>query len=224
MIEPNETLYVNNLNEKIKLDELKINLFHLFSEFGDIIEINCRKSQKMKGQAFIVYKDLNSSTNAKFSLNNTIFLGKKMKIEYSKNTSDIINKLKNNVNLKEKLKIENIRKLRRKEEYSLKLNNNNNKNKINKTKKNNNEDNSKNNVEYKNKILFVENLPSNINISTLNYIFGKFSGLVNINYLSEKKIAFIEYNNEFNAGIALLGLNNYKITKDTYLNISFAKN
>ena len=41
MIEPNETLYVNNLNENIKLDELKINLFHLFSEFGDIIEINC---------------------------------------------------------------------------------------------------------------------------------------------------------------------------------------
>jgi hypothetical protein len=146
-----------------------------------------------------------------------------MKIEYSKNTSDIINKLKNNVNLKEKLKIENIRKLRRKEEYSLKLNNNN-KNKINKTKKNNKEDNSKNNIEYKNKILFVENLPSNLNISTLNYIFGKFSGLVNINYLSEKKIAFIEYNNEFNAGIALLGLNNYKITKDTYLKISFAKN
>ena len=72
--------------------------------------------------------------------------------------------------------------------------------------------------------MFVENLPSNLNISTLNYIFGKFSGLVNINYLSEKKIAFIEYNNEFNAGIALLGLNNYKITKDTYLNISFAKN
>ena len=165
MIEPNETLYVNNLNEKIKVDELKINLFHLFSEFGDIIEINCRKSQKMKGQAFIVYKDLNCSTNAKFSLNNTIFLGKKIKIEYSKNTSDIINKLKNNVNLKEKLKIENIRKMRRKEEYTLKLNNNNKhkNNKINKNKKNDTEKIINDNLEYKNKILFVENLPSNLN-------------------------------------------------------------
>ena len=62
---PNSTLYVNNLNEKVKVNELKIDLFHLFSEFGDVLEINARKSLKMKGQAFIVFKDVTSATNAK---------------------------------------------------------------------------------------------------------------------------------------------------------------
>ena len=47
-IPPNQTLYVNNLNEKIKIDELKENLFHLFSEFGDIISIIAKKNIKMR--------------------------------------------------------------------------------------------------------------------------------------------------------------------------------
>ena len=55
----NETLYINHLNEKIKTDLLRENLYYLFSQYGDVLEINMRKSKKMRGQAFVVYKDIN---------------------------------------------------------------------------------------------------------------------------------------------------------------------
>jgi RNA recognition motif-containing protein len=92
-IPPNQTLYVNNLNEKIKIDELKENLFHLFSEFGDIISIITKNNAKMRGQAFIIFKDINSAKNAKLSLNHFIFLGKELNINYSKNPSKILSSI-----------------------------------------------------------------------------------------------------------------------------------
>lgn len=57
---------------------MKQSLYQLFSQYGEILEIHCRKSYKMRGQAFIIYKDLNSATTAKHSLNNSIIFGKDM--------------------------------------------------------------------------------------------------------------------------------------------------
>ena len=80
---PNHTLYINNLNEKIKADgmklikvELKQGLFHLFSQYGEILEIHVKKTLKLRGQAFIVFRDLNSASSAKHALNNAIIFGK----------------------------------------------------------------------------------------------------------------------------------------------------
>ena len=94
----NETLYINHLNEKIKLDLLRENLYYLFSQYGDVLEINMRKSRKMRGQAFIVYKDINDATRAKVSLNNFLFLGSRINVDYSKSKSDIIVKIKGQTN------------------------------------------------------------------------------------------------------------------------------
>jgi RNA recognition motif-containing protein len=73
---PNQTLYINNLNEKIKIDELKQALFQVFSQYGDILEIHARKSFKMKGQVFIVFKDLNAATTAKHAMDGARIFGK----------------------------------------------------------------------------------------------------------------------------------------------------
>ena len=94
----NETLYINHLNEKIKIDLLRENLYYLFSQYGDVLEINLRKSKKMKGQAFIVYKDINDAARAKVSLNNFLFLGSRINVEYAKTKSDIIIKIKGQSN------------------------------------------------------------------------------------------------------------------------------
>lgn len=84
---PNQTLYINNLNEKIKVDgiftiklELKQALFHLFTQFGEVLEIQAKKNFRMKGQAFVVLKDINTATTAKQSLNGAIFFGKPLVI------------------------------------------------------------------------------------------------------------------------------------------------
>ncbi|RVX20428.1 U1 small nuclear ribonucleoprotein A [Vitis vinifera] len=63
-ISPNMTIYINNLNEKIKLEELKKSLFAVFSQFGKIMEVLAFKTLKHKGQAWVVFEEVSSATNA----------------------------------------------------------------------------------------------------------------------------------------------------------------
>jgi len=55
-------------------------LYHLFSQYGEILELHAKKNFKLKGQAFVVFKDLNSASTAKHALNNISVLGKEMVI------------------------------------------------------------------------------------------------------------------------------------------------
>ncbi|EEC08680.1 U1 small nuclear ribonucleoprotein A, putative [Ixodes scapularis] len=77
-IRPNHTIYINNLNEKVKKDELKKSLYAIFSQFGQILDIVALKTLKMRGQAFVVFKDLNSATNALRSMQGFPFYDKPM--------------------------------------------------------------------------------------------------------------------------------------------------
>lgn len=63
-IRPNHTIYINNLNEKIKKDELKKSLYAIFSQFGQILDIIALKTLRMRGQAFVIFKEISSATNA----------------------------------------------------------------------------------------------------------------------------------------------------------------
>ncbi|THG14620.1 hypothetical protein TEA_016404 [Camellia sinensis var. sinensis] len=63
-VPPNMTIYINNLNEKIKLEELKKSLLAVFSQFGKILEVLAFKTLKHKGQAWVVFEDVASATNA----------------------------------------------------------------------------------------------------------------------------------------------------------------
>merc|ERR1711935_218158 len=87
---PNHTIYINNLNEKIKKDELKKSLYAIFSQFGQILDIVALKTLKMRGQAFVIFKELNSGTNALRSMQGFPFYDKPMRIGYCKKGSDVI--------------------------------------------------------------------------------------------------------------------------------------
>lgn len=91
---PNNTIYINNLNEKIKKDELKKSLYAIFSQFGQILDILVSRNLKMRGQAFVIFKEVSSATNALRSMQGFPFYDKPMRIQYSKSDSDIIAKMK----------------------------------------------------------------------------------------------------------------------------------
>ena len=74
-IPPNQTLYVNNLNDKIGKQgentcvlcfgaplltlgptELRRSLYSLFSQFGGILDVVALKTPKARGQAFVVFE------------------------------------------------------------------------------------------------------------------------------------------------------------------------
>ena len=74
-----------------------------------------------------------------------------------------------------------------------------------------------------NNLLFIENLPKDISEPILKTVFDKYNGFKEVRYFPGKDIAFVEYDNEINAGGAKLGLNGLNLTTDYVLRISFAK-
>ena len=63
-IPPSQTLYINNLNEKVKIEPLKKAMYAMFSQFGPILDVCAHKSLKRRGQAWVCFEDVASATNA----------------------------------------------------------------------------------------------------------------------------------------------------------------
>lgn len=57
---------------------MKRSLYALFSQFGQIVEIVAMKTMKMRGQAFVVFKELAAATNALRQLQGFPFYNKPM--------------------------------------------------------------------------------------------------------------------------------------------------
>lgn len=51
-LEPNQTIYINNINEKVKKDVLKKQLYMLFSQYGKVKQIVACKGIKLRGQVY----------------------------------------------------------------------------------------------------------------------------------------------------------------------------
>ncbi|KAI0379710.1 RNA-binding domain-containing protein [Hypomontagnella monticulosa] len=93
-IPPNQTLYVTNLpSSKINKVDLKTALYMLFSTYGPVLDVVAMKTMKMRGQAHIVFRDMQAATQAMRALEGFTFLGSELHIEYAKSKSDMIAKL-----------------------------------------------------------------------------------------------------------------------------------
>lgn len=62
----------------IFLKDLKKSLYAIFSQFGQILDIVAMKGIKMNGQAFVIFKDITSSTNALRAMQGFPFYDKPM--------------------------------------------------------------------------------------------------------------------------------------------------
>lgn len=58
--------------------ELKKSLYAIFSQFGQILDIVALKTLKMRGQAFVIFKEINSATKALQSMQGFPFYDKPM--------------------------------------------------------------------------------------------------------------------------------------------------
>ncbi|KAH8754284.1 hypothetical protein BGZ57DRAFT_76498 [Hyaloscypha finlandica] len=91
---PNQTLYVTNLpSAKIQKEDLRRALYILFSTYGPVLDVVALRSMKMRGQAHIVYRDIQTATQAMRALQGFEFFGRDMEIQYAKSKSDTIAKL-----------------------------------------------------------------------------------------------------------------------------------
>ncbi|KAG5460768.1 MAG: hypothetical protein BJ554DRAFT_7142, partial [Olpidium bornovanus] len=76
--DPNQTIYVRNLPEKLQKEELKRCLYELFSAYGRIMDIVALKTEKMRGQAFVVFREVSSAAASLKALNGFMFFEKPM--------------------------------------------------------------------------------------------------------------------------------------------------
>uniref|UniRef100_A0A8C5VDR4 U1 small nuclear ribonucleoprotein A n=1 Tax=Microcebus murinus TaxID=30608 RepID=A0A8C5VDR4_MICMU len=191
---PNHSIYINNLNEKIKKDELKKSLYAIFSQFGQILDILVSRSLKMRGQAFVIFKEVSSATNALRSMQGFPFYDKPMRIQYAKTDSDIIAKMKGTF-------VERDRKREKRKPKS-----------------------QETPANPPNHILFLTNLPEETNELMLSMLFNQFPGFKEVRLVPGRHdIAFVEFDNEVQAGAARDALQGFKITQNNAMKISFAK-
>lgn len=72
-------LYVTNLpSSKIQKEDLRTALYMLFSTHGPVLDVVALKTIKMRGQAHIVYRDIQTATQAMRSLDGFDFFGQKI--------------------------------------------------------------------------------------------------------------------------------------------------
>jgi len=77
------------------ISEVKKSLEAMFSQFGTILDVVAMKTLKMKGQAFVVFKDASSATQAMRSMQGFPFHDKPLRIAYAKSKSDVVAKMDN---------------------------------------------------------------------------------------------------------------------------------
>ncbi|RMY45909.1 hypothetical protein D0865_09618 [Hortaea werneckii] len=85
---PNATVYVRNLDERIKIPFLIETLRRLFAEYGNIVDVIAKKSIKRKGQAFVVYDSVDSAQEAIDELQGFDVFGQQMHLDFAKTRSD----------------------------------------------------------------------------------------------------------------------------------------
>jgi len=222
-IQPNQTIYLNNLNERIKKEEIRKSLYAMFTQFGTVLDVVALKTLEMRGQAFVVFKDTASATNAMRSMQNFPFYDKPMHIQYSKSKSDIIAKMEGNYVPREKKKKEKRKKTET--EGGVPAEEQKKAKKPESTEGKGREESVHHPKQQPpNKILFVENLPDAANELMLGMLFQQFLGFKEVRMVAGKPgIAFVEFENEREATAAMQGLQHFKITPSNLMVINYAK-
>ncbi|KAL1919271.1 uncharacterized protein VTP21DRAFT_1963 [Calcarisporiella thermophila] len=220
---PNNTIYINNLNEKIKLETLKKSLETIFNQYGTILSISAKASLRMRGQAFVVFENVESAEKAVKEVQHFPLFGKPMVLQFARMKSDVIAEREGNLEESKRRRIEEKRErelARMKEEAEMKE-------KLGEgAKAAAPKPVARIPDEYlpPNNILFLQNLPEDTTQETLAGLFQQYYGFKEVRMVPGRKgIAFVEYENEYLSGLAKEALSNYLITPEHPMKVTFAR-
>lgn len=76
------------MEESIKVDQLKEALIEIFSEYGNIIDLIAKSNLRAKGQAFIVFDDVEAAERAIKEVQGFELFEKPMVLDFAKTKSD----------------------------------------------------------------------------------------------------------------------------------------
>ncbi|KAH7116055.1 hypothetical protein B0J11DRAFT_510397 [Dendryphion nanum] len=192
---PIETVYVNNLEERVKLDTMKETLRRVFEHYGTILDIVAKASLKRKGQAFIVFDSQQSALAAVTEMDGFEMYGKVMKVSMARTHSDATVQAKaedmfeqhkrERLTAKERKLAEEASKAESRPQAA-------DKPRPLKTGAAAVPD------EYvrPNKTLFLQNIPKEFTAEDLTEIFERFEGFKEVRFVAIRAVGFAEYENE----------------------------
>ncbi|CAH8646382.1 unnamed protein product [Dicrocoelium dendriticum] len=223
-IRPNHTLYVNNLNDKAKKLDLRRALYYLFGQHGRILDIIAMKTMKMRGQAFIIFQDIQSATTAFRSLQGFNLFQKPMRISYAKRDSTQIVQLKGVSAEVQKRRDEERekrkrRKLAQRQSAAAAAAQAANQS-VNGPAGTGGDLTSL--LNQPNHVLFVSNLPEETTDAMLTMLFSQFSGFKEARRAAGG-MGFVEYETDSQAAAAKSAYEGFKLTPTHAMEISFAK-
>jgi len=215
------------LNEKIKIPVLKKALEAVFKEYGEILEIIAHRNLRMRGQAFVVFKEVESATKAIQEVQGFPLFDKPMSLSYGRSKSDATVIMEGG-------------DLEKHKQHRLET----------KEAKNAAQVIPAANGGYPvgpgppmfypgagmpapnlpdeflppNMILFIQQLPDDVTQDALASLFRQYPGFKEVRMVPGKRdIAFVEYENEMQAGVAKEGLQGFQITPENSVKITFAR-
>ena len=83
-----DNIQVRNLEEHIKINQMKEALSEIFSEYGTIIDLVAKTNLKARGQAFIVFDDVKAAERAINEVQGFELFEKPMVLDFAKTRSD----------------------------------------------------------------------------------------------------------------------------------------
>ena len=89
-----ETLYINNLNEKISTKVLKETLKNLFRQYGVVLDVVAHRNLRMRGQAFIAMTDRDAAARAVKEVKGFPLYGKPVNAAFARTPADAVVKRK----------------------------------------------------------------------------------------------------------------------------------
>ncbi|KAM0445832.1 hypothetical protein ACHAPV_006727 [Trichoderma viride] len=210
---PITTVYVQNLEERVKPEVLSEALKTIFSEFGNVIDIVAKRNLKAKGQAFIVFDQPSAAQNAIEEVEGFELFGKPLRVAMARMQSDKTVEINcNKDELETHKRHRQAEKDKRKaleaadEQRQLKRGAGaaaearpSKSAKPSGLKSTSAPASAVVPDEYlpPNKILFIQNVPDEYDMDGLNAIFGRFDGFREIRLVPGRRgIAFVEYQNE----------------------------
>ena len=72
----------------MRIDDLLRGLYLLFAEFGHVLDVSAKRTDRLRGQAWIVMESVAAATAAVTALNGFVFNGKALRIDFAKQNSD----------------------------------------------------------------------------------------------------------------------------------------
>ncbi|KAJ7040254.1 hypothetical protein C8F04DRAFT_1254017 [Mycena alexandri] len=224
-----ETLYIQNLNEKIKIDVLKASLRGLFKSYGEVLDVVAHSNLRMRGQAFVSFESAETAKKAMKEVRGFPLYSKPMQISFARTRSDAVVKKIDGENF-------DAHKARRDEHKKATRYTNPLKQKLKAKRLAAEMDGAaaapapkRPNVQMPdeylppNKILFLQNLPESVTKEQLVSLFSQYPNLYEVRLIPTKKdIAFVEFVDETSSGVAKDALHNYKLDGENKIKVRIA--